>query len=49
MKKSCLAILLCVGLLAACAHQGGDPSLSRSGVEVYGVIDAGVGSSRQSN
>lgn len=49
MKKSYLALLFCLGLVAACAHQGADSRSSRSGVEVYGVIDAGVGASRQSN
>lgn len=49
MKRVCISVLLSVGLLSACAHQGSDPALTGTGVEVYGVVDVGVGTSRQSN
>ncbi|WP_199748448.1 hypothetical protein [Candidimonas sp. SYP-B2681] len=47
--KAIFAAVFMVGLLTACAGRSGyDAPSSRSGVEVYGTIDAGIGSQKMS-
>lgn len=45
-----VTLALMAASLGACAARdsGGDPGLSRSGVQVYGEMDVGVGAVRQS-
>jgi hypothetical protein len=49
--KSFLSLVVISLLLGACTARSGydgAPASSRSGVEVYGTIDAGIGSQNQS-
>ena len=38
-----LALFLGTGLLSGCASNGADSASSRSKVQIYGTVDAGVG------
>lgn len=42
--KRILTVVLMAFCLGACAGGGGSSSSTRSGVQVYGTIDAGIGS-----
>lgn len=47
--RAVVLMLLVLGLSACAARDNGvDPAVSRSGVQVYGEMDVGVGAVRQS-
>ena len=46
MKKTVVGVIVLSALLSACSAASSGPH-SRSGVQVYGTIDTGVGHTRQ--